>query len=300
MSIVPHASEPSVTLDADLVGRLVAGQFPRWTGRAITPVVSAGTDNAIFRLGEDLAVRLPRRESAAVLVEREQRWLPRLAPHLPLATPAPVAAGSPAEGYPWRWSVCSWLDGEDAATASLGDLGLAARDLGRFLVSLRAVDATGGPLAGPENHGRGVPLARLDRRVRDDVAALAGEIDKRVALDAWTEALAAPAWAGPGVWLHGDPHPGNLLVKDGELAGVLDFGLMGVGDPACDLTAAWSLLDAPARRIFRDAVQADAAMWARGRGWAVYGAVIALAFYGDGNPVLAAASRRILAQIASD
>lgn len=300
MTVIPYASELSIDLDAALVGRLVAGQFPDWARRRVTPVPSSGTDNAIFRLGDDLAVRLPRRAAAAALVEREQLWLPRLAPHLPLATPTPVAEGSPAERYPWRWSICPWLPGEDAASARVGDLGRAAEVLGRFLVALRGIDASEGPPAGPENHGRGAPLDRLDRRVRADIVALAGDIDGRAALEVWEQSLAASAWEGPGTWLHGDLHAGNLLVRGDALVGILDFGLMGVGDPACDLMVAWSLLDKCGRRIFRDAVEADAAMWARGRGWAVYGAVIALAFYRDSNSVLSAISHGVLARTAED
>jgi aminoglycoside phosphotransferase (APT) family kinase protein len=291
-------ARPNVSLDAPLVRRLVRGQFPHWADREVTPLATAGTDNAIWRLGDDLAVRLPLRESAVPQVASEQRWLPRLAPHLPLAIPEPLGAGAPGEGYPWPWSVCRWLDGQDAAHAGVPDLLTAASDLGGFLTALRAIDASDGPRAGRANHGRGLPLALLDARVRRDVAQLAGEIDAAATLDAWAEALAAPAWDGPGAWLHGDLHPSNLLVRDGRIVAVLDFGLLGVGDPAADLFVGWSLLDAPARAVFRATAGADEAMWARGRGWAVFNAVIALAFYRDTNPVLCRMARRTLAEIA--
>lgn len=287
-------------LDTARVRRLIAGQFPEWADQEITPLVSAGTDNAIYRMGEDLAVRLPLRESAVPQATREQQWLPRLAPHLPLAIPVPVGAGVAAEGYPWSWSVCRWLDGEDAASAEAIDLEGAASDLGGFLAALRAIDATGGPRAGRGNHGRGVPLAFLDERVRGDVAQLDGEIDVVATLSAWDQALAARVWDGPGAWLHGDLHPSNLLVRDGRIVAVLDFGLMGVGDPAADLFVGWSLLDAPARDVFRTAAGADDAMWTRGRGWAVFNAVIALAFYLETHPVLCRMARRTLAEIAAD
>lgn len=181
-------------LDTARVRRLIGAQFPELASRTLVPLASAGTDNAIYRLGEDLAVRLPLRESAVPQVAKEQRWLPVLAQHLPLAIPAPVGAGVAAEGYPWPWSVCRWLGGEDAASAGAIDLPQAARDLGSFLAALRAIDATGGPRAGRANHGRGVPLAFLDERVRCDVAQLAGEIDVAATLTAWERALGAPVW----------------------------------------------------------------------------------------------------------
>jgi aminoglycoside phosphotransferase (APT) family kinase protein len=287
------------TLDVPLVRRLVCGQFPHLADREIAPLVTAGTDNAIYRLGDDLAVRLPLRESAAPQIAREQRWLPHLAPHLPLTIPEPLWAGVAAEGYPWPWSIRRWLDGRDAAHAGVPNRLQAAKDLGGFLTALRAIDARGGPPAGRANHGRGLPLARLDKRVRGDLARLGGEIDVGPPLSAWDEALSAPAWSGPGAWLHGDLHPSNLLVRDGRIVAVLDFGLLGVGDPAADLFVGWSLLDAPARAVFRDAAAADDAMWKRGRGWAVFNAVIALAFYLKTNPVLYQMARRTLAEIAS-
>lgn len=284
-------------IDTALVAQLISGQFPQWADLPLRPVASAGTDNAIYRLGPQLAVRLPKRESAAPQAAREQQWLPRLAAGLPLAVPAPIAVGTPTPDYPWSWSVAPWLAGDDASTTPAGDLPEAARDLARFLAALRAADATGGPPAGKENSGRGVPLRYLDGRVRRDVQALGDEIDGAAVLAVWEDALAAPEWHGPGAWVHGDLHPGNLLVRDGRIAGVLDFGLLGVGDPACDLYVAWSFLDAGSRRVLREALAADEAMWRRGRGWAVFNAVIALAFYLTTNPTLCAMSRRTLAEV---
>lgn len=280
-----------------LVRRLLLQQFPHLASLPLSRTASAGTDNAIFRLGENLAVRLPLRESAAPQAKREQHWLPKLAPHLPLDIPSPVAAGAPTAEYPCAWSVCHWLDGEDAATAMMPNLVEAARELGRFLVALRAIDATGGPAAGRANQGRGLPLELLDERVRRDVEALGKEIDAVGVLAAWDEALAAPVHFGPGVWVHGDLHPSNLLVRDNRIVAVLDFGLLGVGDPACDLFVAWSYLDEPARQVFRDVLDADQSMWLRGRGWAIFSAVIALAFYLHSNPVLCAMSRKTLAEV---
>lgn len=290
---------PLLEIGEPLVRRLVDGQFPRWSRLPLTPFASGGTDNAIFRLGDGLVARLPRRESAAPQALREQTWLPRLASHLPLPIPTPMAAGSPGEGYPWAWTICPWLEGDNAATAGVDDLCQAAADLAAFLNAMGSIDATDGPAAGVENHGRGLSLRVLDRRVRTDIARLSGEIDGLAVLRVWDEALAAPPWGRPGAWIHGDLHPGNLLVKAGRIAAVLDFGLMGVGDPACDLIIAWSLLEAASREVFRQALRADAAMWARGRGWAVFNAVIALAFYLETNPELCAISRRMLSEALS-
>ena len=291
------ASDQIRTIDEPLVRALVDGQFPRWSDLPLRRTLSAGTDNAIFRLGEGLAVRLPMRESAAPQAEREQRWLPRLAPALPLEIPTPVAAGRPGEAYPWAWSVCPWMAGVDAAAAPPLDLTQAGRDLGEFVAALGRIDASGGPAAGRANKGRGLPLALLGERVRADIAALGAEINGAAVLDAWEEAVAAPAHRGHGTWIHGDLHPSNLLVRDGRIAGVLDFGLLGVGDPACDLFVAWSYLDGPARRVFQHATEAGEAAWLRGRGWAIFSAVIALAFHLHSNPTLCAMSRRTLAEV---
>lgn len=294
-----NASDSIRTIDEPLVRALVDDQFPQWSDLPLRRTLSAGTDNAIFRLGEGLAVRLPIRTSAAPQAEREQRWLPILAPALPLEIPTPLAAGRPTEGYPWAWSVCAWLAGVDAAAAPPLDLTQAGRDLGAFVAALGRIDASDGPAAGRGNKGRGVPLSLLNERVRADIATLGAEIDGAAVLNAWEEALAVPAHSGRGTWLHGDLHPSNLLVRDGRIAGVLDFGLLGVGDPACDLFVAWSYLDAPARRVFQQAAGADEAAWLRGRGWAIFSAVIALAFYLQKNPTLCAMSRRTLAEVLS-
>lgn len=289
-------SADAFEVDTALVRRLLAAQFPRWAELPVAPVASAGTDNAIFRLGEDKCLRLPRRAAAAGQVEKECRWLPALTP-LTLAVPAPLGLGVPGEGYPWNWAVCSWIEGEAATAARIADPIAAARALAGFIRALQAIDATGGPASGPQNHCRGVPLARMDGRTRLAIGNLAGEIDAGAATAAWAAALAAPAWAGPPVWVHGDLQPGNLLLRQGRLAAVIDFGLLGVGDPACDLLPAWTLLQVDARDVFRAALGPDEATWARGRGWGLYAGVIALDFYRDGNPVLARICRRAIREV---
>lgn len=292
-----HADE--VDIDASLVRRLLVAQFPQWAELPITPVLSSGTDNAMYRLGDELAVRLPRIYWAIDDTERE--WLPRLAPHLPLPIPVTVATGEPGEGYPWRWSVCRWLEGENPSIERLADPCQVARDLARFIVALRAIDPTGGP--GAEPGGRGAPLATRDADTRDSIASLRGilsaeEIDGVTA--AWDEALRAPEWDGPPVWIHGDLQAGNLLVQEGRLSAVIDFGCLSVGDPACELQVAWNFFSGASREAFRAALGDDDATWARGRGWALSVALIALPYYVNTSPTIAAQSRRTIAEVLAD
>ncbi|GCB43538.1 hypothetical protein SNL152K_823 [Streptomyces sp. NL15-2K] len=328
-------------IDAPLVRKLLAAQFPRWAELPLTPVPQSGMDNATFRLGSDLSVRLPRYARWAGQVVREHRWLPHLAPQLPLPVSEPIAAGEPGEGYPYPWSVYRWLEGETARPEDLTDPVRTALDVAGFVRALRGIDATGGP--GPEdsNAFRGVPMG--DERdsiagealVRSRIEALTktGLVDTDAVTEVWeaalgpvskvapagrrlartlaapgespsttstrasarhaesthqtppgppsgrttplsTQALAAPAWDRPPVWIHGDLDTGNLLTVDGRLSAVIDFGTLAVADPAVDLLPAWKILPTPAARdAFREAVGLDDATWARGRGWAVAGSL---------------------------
>jgi aminoglycoside phosphotransferase (APT) family kinase protein len=284
-------------IDLTLVKRLIAAQFPQWADHLIRPVQSAGTDNAIYRLGEDMAVRLPRVEWAIGQVEKEQRWLPRLAPLIPLSIPVPLAMGRPAEGYPYHWSVYRWLEGENATIGRIDNPRQAATALAQFVAAMQRIDPTGGPAPGLHNSGRGVPLAMRDVSVRNAIATLSNMLDTDVATAAWEAALRAPEWQGTAVWLHGDLHPGNLLVEQGRLSAVIDFGTLGVGDPACDLMVAWTLLSTESRDLFRASLTVDDATWARGRGWALSFGLIAYAYYLDTNPVLAVISRRAIDEV---
>jgi aminoglycoside phosphotransferase (APT) family kinase protein len=281
------------TLDPAFVRRLVSGQLPHWAELPIDAVASAGTDNALFRLGEAMCLRLPRQDWAVGQVAKEQRWLPVLAPHLPIAIPTPLAHGAPAEGYPWDWSVYDWLPGEAPSPAACLDA-QAARDLAGFLTALQRIDATDGPRPGAHNFGRGVRLARRDEATRTAIAKVAGEIDADAAIAIWDAALAAPLWSAAPVWIHGDLHPGNLLTAGGRISAVIDFGGLGVGDPACDLMTGWMCFDGEALAVFLANMAPDPATLARGRGWTVSNAAIALASYRDTNPALAAAARRWL------
>ncbi len=288
-----HADE--IDIDAALARRLLAGQFPEWASLPLERVSSTGTDNAIFRLGDDLAMRLPRYPAAIEPLERERLWLPRLAPRLPLAIPLPVAQGMPGEGYPWHWSVYHWLAGESATLDSLADPVQAAPDLARFLIALHRADPADAPLA---RHA--VPLTERDADTRAAIRQLDGTIDVPAVTAAWESALAAPIWDRPPVWVHGDMLPGNVLVHDGEIRAVIDFGIAGVGDPACDLTIAWSLFEGPSRDAFRAATRADDATWARGRGHALSWALIFAPYYVETNPLAVRTAFRTIAEVLAD
>ncbi|KMO94156.1 aminoglycoside phosphotransferase family protein [Streptomyces roseus] len=286
-----------VDTDEALVGRLVAAQFPRWAGMPVRKVRSAGTDNAMYRLGEDMSVRLPRIPGAEGQVAKEQRWLPHLAPHLPLDVPVPLGQGVAGEGYPFAWSVYRWLDGENLFDEPLSGLHDAAAGLGRFVAALRRVDTTGAPRS-----FRGGPVGAEDAGVRAAIRDLGadGTLDAEAATAAWEAAVRVPQWEGAPVWLHGDLLPGNVLGHRGRLSAVIDFGCVGVGDPACDVMAAWTLLSAGTREVFREAAGVDDATWARGRGWALRFGLTAEHHYRVSNPVLARVAHRAAAEAIAD
>jgi aminoglycoside phosphotransferase (APT) family kinase protein len=290
-----HADE--IETDAALVRRLLAGQFPQWADLAIDPVVSYGTDHDIYRLGDHLAARLPRMRWATKQAAKEAEWLPKLAPHLPLAVPVQQATGHPAEGYPFEWSVYEWLPGENA-NGTIDDLDQAAVELAAFVNALRHVDTTGAhprPLG-----GRGAPLSELDEQVRRSIEQLGDRVDANAALHSWEESLNAQAWDGEEVWVHGDLLPGNLLVVDGRLSAVIDFGGLNVGDPACDLQPAWNVFAGDSRTRYRAELQVDNASWLRGRGWALYQAVSALPYYWQTNPGMIRQASHALSQVLAD
>ncbi|GAA2169700.1 aminoglycoside phosphotransferase family protein [Actinomadura napierensis] len=287
-----HADEAET--DADLVRRLVRGRFPEWAELPVERVVSGGTVNAVYRLGSALSVRLPLTAGGVRALEREARWLPRLAPGLPVAIPVVTGTGGPAESFPWPWAVHRWLDGESPvegqATADL------VRDLASFVLALRGTGVAGGPTA-----YRGGPLASVDAEMRsaiDQLRRTDEPFDADAIQSSWGESLRAPAWTGPPRWLHSDLMPSNLLVNAaGRLTGVLDFATAGVGDPACDLIPAWNLLPPEARPAFRDAMDADDASWLRGRGWALSMAVIQLPYYRATNPIISANARYVIRSV---
>jgi len=258
-----------------LVSRLVADQFPHWADLPVTTVELDGWDNTTFRLGDDLAVRLPSADAYVQQVDKEHRWLPVLAPPLPLPIPQPLAKGVPGSRFPRPWSVYRWLPGKHATLDRVGDLARFATDLADFLAALYAIDPAGGPAPGKHNFFRGGPLTTYDEETREAISALDAEIDTEAATDTWEAALAA-TWQAPPVWIHGDVVASNLLVVERRLSAVIDFGCSAVGDPACDLTIAWTLFFGDNRTLFRERLPLDEGTWARGRGWALWKALITL------------------------
>jgi len=288
-----HVDE--VDTGVDLVRRLLAAQFPEWSALPIQPVPSAGTDHALYRIGDGMVVRLPRIQRAVGEVDKDLRWLPLLAPLLPVELPLPLAKGLPAEGYPWEWGVYTWLEGENPIVESIADPHSLAADLAQFVTALHGIELTGGPPA-----SRGVPLALRDDPTRIAIAELEETIDPEATAAAWEAALQTPAWSGPPVWVHGDLSPGNLLLRGGRLTAVIDCAGLGVGDPACDLIVGWNLLPADARKVFHHELGIDDATWARGRGWAFSVALIQLPYYRDTNAALADNARHVIREVLAE
>ncbi len=274
------------TIDAALVRRLVDTQFPQWSGLPLRLLDPAGSDHVIYRLGERLSVRLPRHAGAVGQAEKELEWLPRLAPRLPLAIPVPVGVGEPDFGYPWRWAVSRWLDGEVATVEALADSSVAAVELAEFLAALQRFESQ----AVKDLTGR--PLADRDDETRAAIAEAGGVFDATAMTELWDAAVRAPGWDRPPVWFHGDFHTGNLLTVDGRLSAVIDFGGLGIGDPACDLTIAFTLMSAGSRAAFRAALDVDDATWTRGRGWALTTGLNAYTTYAATNPRIATQTTR--------
>ena len=292
-----HADE--VDINVSLVRRLIAAQFPQWADLPIKPVEISGIDNRTFHLGAHMTVRLPSAAAYALQVEKEHRWLPKLAPLLPLPIPVPLAKGAPADGYPWQWSVYRWLQGETASAERIADLRQFATALAQFLTALQRIDSAGGPPPGRHNFFRGGLLTVYDAETRQAIAALDGKVDTAAASAVWEVALEA-TWHGSPVWFHGDISWGNLLVEGGRLSAVIDFGTSGVGDPSCDLAIAWTLFGGESRDAFRTALGLDDATWARGRGWTLWKGLITLAEHIDTNPLEAGRARRVIDEVLTD
>lgn len=261
-----------IPIDVPLVQRLITEQFPEWANLEIKPVEFSGWDNKTFHLGKDMVVRLPSHLQYSEQVEKEQYWLPKLAPHLPLPIAMPLVMGKPGAGYPLHWSIYKWLDGSTASIARVIDLNRFAITLAKFLNALQQCDTTGGPLAGEHNFYRGGALATYDAETKEAIENLSDKNYAKATTEVWNLALASN-WQYSPVWIHGDIAVGNLLVKNGQLSAVIDFGLLAVGDPACDLAIAWTLFTEKSREAFRSTLNLDKATWARGRGWALWKAL---------------------------
>jgi aminoglycoside phosphotransferase (APT) family kinase protein len=283
----------------DLVSRLVAEQFPEWAGLAVRPVDVDGWDNATFRLGETMSVRLPSAEHYVEAVEKEHRWLPLLAPQLPLRIPVPLGLGRPGCGFPRPWSVYQWIAGDPVTEETVKDMPGLAADLASFLAAMYRIDPADGPRPGLHNWYRGGPVAVYDEDTRKALAALHGHIDTTLAAEVWQAALNCPI-DGPPVWFHGDAQPGNLLLQEDRLGAVIDFGTSGVGDPSCDTTIAWTFFSGESTRVFKERLPVDAATWVRGRGWAIWKAMIVLVRALEDDPRDAAYTKNVIEKILAD
>jgi aminoglycoside phosphotransferase (APT) family kinase protein len=297
--VVSIPADGRAGIDASLVRRLIAAQFPQWSGLPVTPVEADGWDNRTYRLGEDMAVRLPTAAGYVPAVTKENDWLPRLAPALPVAVPPILAKGAPGEGCPFPWSVRGWLPGQTADRGRIDDMSQFAVSVAEFIRALQACDAAGGPLAGEHSWYRGASPAHYDGETRRCLAALTGRVDTAGAAAVWDAALTAE-WCGAPVWFHGDMASGNLLVVGGKLTAVIDFGTSGVGDPACDLVIAWTMFSGESRQAFRYAVGQDEGAWARARGWALWKALLILADCIDTDQERAAINRRVIGEVLID
>jgi aminoglycoside phosphotransferase (APT) family kinase protein len=284
-----------IDIDAELVGRLLAAQFPKLADLPISEVPSTGTVNAIYRLGDHLYARLPRVQSWAQDLDKEWHWLPKLAPQLSLPVPEPVAKGHPTSSYPFSWAIYRWIDGQPYADELVDDEHQAAKDLARFVVELRRI----APVSGAPGGGR-KPLRELDAVTRAAISSARGVIDSEAATAAWEWALQAPAWNGTPVWIHSDLLRPNLLVRDGRLCAVIDFGGVGVGDPAADVIAAWSVFGQSGRGVFRDALEVDHGTWNRARGFALHQAALIIPYYGQTNPGFVWPAKRTVEEILAD
>lgn len=290
--------DDEVSLDTDLVRRLVAEQFPHLSNYPLREFTSTGTVNAVYLLGDALYVRLPRVQRWANCLEHECTWLPRLAPGLTLQVPEPVVKGLATSYYPFSWAIFRWIDGQPYALDRVNDEQLAAADLAQFVAELRSTDL---PPTDDDVPYAGRPaLAEQDARVRSWIAQSGNLIDGPAVTAAWEDALKSPAWDGACEWIHSDLVPPNLLVKDGRLCAVIDFGATGVGDPATDLNPAWSVFGQAGRSVYRDLVGADEDSWRRGRGIAISQAVGLVPYYVVTNPALSALGRRMLREAVAD
>ena len=287
--------DDEVHIDAELVGRLVAAQFPELADLPISAVSSTGTVNAIYRIGDTLYARLPRLEQWAQDLDNEWQWLPKLAPRLSLRIPEPVGRGHPASSYPFSWAVYGWIDGQPYADELVDDEGQAGKDLAQFVAELRRV----GPVAGAAHAGR-KPLCELDAMTRTAIDSARGVIDSEAAMAAWEGALEAPAFHGTPVWIHTDLLRPNLLVRDGRICAVIDFGGVGVGDPAADLIAAWSVFSHTGRGSFRGGLDVDDDTWNRARGFALHQAAMIIPYYAQTNPRFAALAKRTVEEVLAD
>ncbi|HEX5598987.1 MAG TPA: aminoglycoside phosphotransferase family protein [Micromonosporaceae bacterium] len=294
--------DDEIRATAGQVRRLVAAQCPQWANLPVTPLPDEleGTDHVLFRIGNELVARMPKIAGAVDQADSDARWLPLLAAHLPVRIPVPLHVGEPGAGYPWRWTVVPWIVGSTPSRLGCDDL-LLARDVAAFVRALQGVDSTGGPLKPPGS--RGSALLHVDegvRRVLPRLAEYDDGFDVTAAEAAWDACLAAPVWDRDPVWIHGDLQPGNLVTDHGRLAAVIDFGALGVGDPAPDVAAALWTFTGSARDAYREAIEYDDATWRRACGWALAPSLTGIDYYRHTFPRMAEHGRRTVRAVIAE
>ena len=280
-----------IEINTSLVRQLLTEQFPHLVERTITLVQSTGTVNAIYRLGDDLYVRLPRLAKWADSLKREWHWLPRIAPHVSLAIPQPVARGKPTMIFPFPWALYRWIEGASYQDDLVNNERQAAHDLADFILELRHINMQGAPRGGR------APLPELDAATRSAIGASREVIDTEAVLEIWSRALQAPAWNGKPVWIHGDLLKSNLLVNAGQLCAIIDFGGVGIGDPATDIVAAWAVFNQDGREVFRQALDVNDDTWHRARGYALHQAVLIIPYYRETNPQFVTMAKRTVNEL---
>ncbi|WP_053368801.1 aminoglycoside phosphotransferase family protein [Bacillus sp. FJAT-27245] len=288
-----------IKIDSGLVAKLIKEQFPEWAHLEIKPVKVSGHDNRTFHLGDDMSVRLPSAPGYVPQVEKEQKWLPILAKKLSLPIPVPVAKGAANEDYPFHWSIYKWLQGETVTRENVADLHQFAADLGGFLLELQSIDASGGPLAGAHNFFRGVHPSVYDQETRSAIQSNRDIFGESILTKLWESALESK-WEREPVWLHGDIAPGNILVQNGKLSAVIDFGILGVGDPSCDAAMAWTFFDHESRKVFRNVLKMDEGTWNRARGWALWKALITYEEYKNTDSLKSNEAYKVIQAIIED
>lgn len=278
-----------------LIKKLIIEQFPQWKNLPIKHISSSGTDNTIYKLGTDMCIRVPRITQTEKQIKKEQCWLPKLAPFLPLPIPKLIGQGLPTDIFPYSWSIYNWIDGKNCFVEKITNQEQEAKKLAEFIRALQRIDTTNAPFS-----ERGVSLSTRDTKVKETFNSLKDSFDIPLIESLWNKAINAPEWNKKPVWLHGDLLPVNLLINQGSLTAVIDFGFLGIGDPAIDLLPAWSIFSGEARNIFRTTLQVDAATWNRGKGWALSIALIIIPYYKKSNTVLVEIAEQIIQEIITD